>query len=107
MTTKWLKLSKGLFLFNGITTILIGLTHTYAHYAELVSDDIKRTLDKEIVVMGTESNIWDLWQGMSLMMGILLVIVGLIMKLFWSCSSLWWYFWYHCSIGKYFIFKIG
>lgn len=79
MTTKWLKLSKGLFLFNGITTILIGLTHTYAHYAELVSDDIKRTLDKEIVVMGTESNIWDLWQGMSLMMGILLVIVGLIM----------------------------
>jgi len=81
MTTKWLKLSKGLFLFNGITSILIGLTHTYAHYAELVSDDIKRTLDKEIVVMGTESNIWDLWQGMSLMMGILLIIVGLIMTM--------------------------
>lgn len=79
MTPKWLKLSKGLFLLNGIISILIGVTHTYAHYAELVSDDIRRRLDKEIVVMGSDSNIWDLWQGMSLMMGILLIIVGLMM----------------------------
>ena len=79
MLSTWLKLSRGLFLLNGITSILIGVTHTYAHYAELVSDDIRRRLDKEIVVMGSDSNIWDLWQGMSLMMGILLIIVGLMM----------------------------
>lgn len=78
MKTKRLKLSKGLFLLNGITSILIGLAHTYAHYDELVTNQINQWLDKDIVVTGIQSNIWDLWQGMSLMMGILLIIVGLI-----------------------------
>ncbi len=73
-----LSLSKGLFVLNGITSIIIGLTHTYAHYNELISSEINKLLDKDIVVMDTESNIWDLWQGMSLMMGILLIIVGAI-----------------------------
>lgn len=73
-----LKISKGLFVLNGITSIFIGLAHTYAHYNELITSEINTWLDKDIVVMGTESNIWDLWQGMSLMMGVLLIIVGLI-----------------------------
>lgn len=83
-----LKLSKGLFVLNGITSIFIGLTHTYAHYSELVSNEINTLLDKEIVVMGTDSNIWLLWQGMSLMMGILLIIVGAIsLAVIWNLKK--------------------
>jgi len=78
MKNSKLRISKGLFLLNGITSIFIGLTHTYAHYAELVSDALQDQLEREIVVMGTASNVWSLWQGMSLMMGVLLIIVGLI-----------------------------
>jgi len=77
MNNNRLKISKGLFLLNGITSVFIGLTHTYAHYAELISSEIQSLLDKDLVVMGTPSNIWNLWQGMSLMMGVLLIIVGL------------------------------
>jgi len=78
MKTSRLKISKGLFVLNGITSIIIGLTHTYAHYNELITSEINGWLDKEIVVTGIKSNIWDLWQGMSLMMSILLIIIGLI-----------------------------
>jgi len=42
-----------------------------------VSDKIHEWLDIDLVVTGVESNIWDLWQGMSLMMGLLLIVIGL------------------------------
>jgi len=84
MSNKRLLISKGLFVLNGVTSIVIGLTHTYAHYTELITSEINQLLDKKIVVTGIESNIWNLWQGMSLMMGILLIIVGLI-----SVSIIW------------------
>jgi len=78
MQTKRLKISKGLFVLNGITSVLIGILHTFAHYNELITNEIHKQLDKKLTVTGVESNIWDLWQGMSLMMGILLIIIGLI-----------------------------
>jgi len=88
MKTSQLKISKGLFVLNGITSIIIGLTHTYAHYNELISSEINVLLDKEIVVMGIDSNIWNLWQGMSLMMGILLIIVGLMsVAIIWNLNK--------------------
>lgn len=78
MNSKALILSKALFALNGIISIFIGLAHTYAHYTELVTSEINGWLDKDIIVTGVKSNIWHLWQGMSLMMGILLIIIGLI-----------------------------
>jgi len=77
MNTKRIKLSKGLFLLNGVTSILIGLLHTYAHFDELVTPAVKSTLDKPLVVMGADSNIWNLWQGMSFMMGHSFVLFGI------------------------------
>jgi len=73
-----IKLAKILYGINSITCIFIGLLHTKAHFSDLVSDKIHKILDHNIVVTGIESNIWDLWQGMSLMMGFLLIIIGLL-----------------------------
>ncbi len=73
-----IKTAKALYLFNSITSIFIGLMHTYVHFDELVSDPIKEQINIPLMVAGQESNIWELWQGMSFMMGILLIIVGLL-----------------------------
>ncbi len=72
------KLAKGLFTFNGITTILIGALHTYAHYSDLVTIELNKMLSYDIPVMGQNADVYKLWQGMSLMMGLLLIIVGLL-----------------------------
>lgn len=71
------KIAKILYTLNSITCIFIGATHTFAHYKDLVSSDLKEMMNHPIVVTGLESNVWQLWQGMSLMMGLLLIIVGL------------------------------
>ncbi len=69
------KISYGI---NGITCVFIGILHTIAHFRDLKTEQIQRLLNHEVVVSGTEANIWDLWQGMSLMMGYLLMILGMI-----------------------------
>lgn len=72
------KLAKVLYGMNGVTCIFIGVLHTIAHYSELLTEDIKTRLDHKIVVTGLESNIWDLWQGMSLMMGYFIIVIGVL-----------------------------
>ncbi|MEL6699882.1 MAG: hypothetical protein AAFV78_18355 [Bacteroidota bacterium] len=67
------KISYGI---NSITCVFIGILHTITHFRELKTEQIRRLLNHEIVVSGTEAHIWDLWQGMSLMMGYLLIIMG-------------------------------
>jgi len=72
------KLARVLYGMNSITCIFIGVLHTYAHYNELATDVIKELLNHNITVTGQEANIWQLWQGMSIMMGVLLIFVGLL-----------------------------
>ena len=48
-----------------------------AHYTDLITDKVQSLLSHDIWVMGSEASAWKLWQGMSLMMGVLLIIVGL------------------------------
>lgn len=72
------KLAKTLYVLNSVTFIFTGLLHTYAHYNELATDTIKNLLNHKIMVTGIEANIWQLWQGMSVMMGILLIFIGLL-----------------------------
>ena len=71
-------LAKALYGINSITCIFIGVLHTIVHFQDLVTDEVRTTLDQSILVSGTESNIWNLWQGMSLMLGYLLIIIGLL-----------------------------
>lgn len=71
------RLAKTLYTINSITCIFIGLLHTSAHYNNLVTDELKTMMDHTVVVTGMEANVFNLWQGMSLMMGLLLIIVGL------------------------------
>lgn len=71
------RLSKILYTINSITCIFIGLLHTHAHYTSLVSADLSEMMNHTVVVTGMETNVYNLWQGMSLMMGLLLIIVGL------------------------------
>ncbi len=72
------KTAKILYGLNSITTIFIGALHTIAHYQDLVTAKIQSLLEHNIIVTGQEASIWNLWQGMSLMMGLLLIIVGLL-----------------------------
>jgi len=72
------KLAKILYGMNSVTCIFIGTLHTIVHYSDLVTDEIKERLDFSASVSGMETSIWDLWQGMSLMMGYLLIIIGLL-----------------------------
>jgi len=72
------KLAKILFGVNSLTTIFIGILHTIAHYSDLITEEIHNRLDFTAVVTGMESNIWELYQGMSLMMGYLMIIIGLL-----------------------------
>lgn len=67
-----------LYGLNSVTCIFIGILHTLAHYNDLITEEIHGLLNHEIMVSGMTSNIWGLWQGMSLMMGGLLIIIGLL-----------------------------
>ena len=73
-----IKLAKISYGINGATCVFIGILHTVAHYSDLDTPHIKALLNPPIVVSGTASNIWDLWLGMSLMMGYLLMIIGML-----------------------------
>ncbi len=72
------KIAKILYGINSLTCIFIGSLHTIAHYSDLATEELKTILNHKIVVTGIESNIWHLWQGMSLMMGFLLIIIGIL-----------------------------
>lgn len=71
------RLAKILYTINSTTCIFIGLLHTYTHYADLVTVDLENLMNHQIMVTGMEANVFNLWQGMSLMMGLLLLIIGL------------------------------
>jgi len=71
-----IKTAKVLYGINGITNVFIGVLHTMAHYSDLVTPLIEEKLNFTATVSGIESNVYNLWQGMSLMMGLLLITVG-------------------------------
>ena len=72
------KLAKGLYGMNSIANMFIGVMHTLAHFKDLTTTDIQNHLAHDTVVSGIDSNIYDLWQGMSLMMGGNLFFIGVL-----------------------------
>jgi len=59
--------------------IFIGILHTIVHFKELVSDEVKQKISPlgRIKVAGQNAEVWKLWQGMSLLFGVLLSVLGL------------------------------
>lgn len=70
-------LAKVLYGANGIACMFIGLLHILVHFQDLITDEVRTSLDQEILVSGNPANIWKLWQGMSMMMGYLLIVIGI------------------------------
>ncbi|MEL6572454.1 MAG: hypothetical protein AAFQ64_12385 [Pseudomonadota bacterium] len=58
--------------------VFIGLLHTYVHVTELMDADLRElfTVVDSITVNGVETSLWDLFQGVSLLMGFFSVALG-------------------------------
>lgn len=72
------KLASRTYRVGSIGFIAIGALHTYAHLSELAGDELKERFDDmgTILVQGTDAAAWDLFQGISLLMGFFSVILG-------------------------------
>ncbi|MGB0931365.1 MAG: LIC_13387 family protein [Chitinophagales bacterium] len=68
-----------LYLIGSTLFIIIGILHTIVHFKELVSDEVQQKISSigRIKVAGANAEVWKLWQGMSLLFGVLLSVLGL------------------------------
>ena len=59
--------------------IVIGLLHSYVHCQELISPSYGNAFASvdHLELMGNEADVWRLWQGFSLMMGVSFIVIGL------------------------------
>jgi len=71
------KVARGIYWYNGIAFLFVGALHTFTHYQQLLTPSLKTMMDHGLKVNGESSNVWELWQGMSLMMGLSFIIIGL------------------------------
>jgi len=75
------KTARILFIAMAIASILIGVLHQLVHLDELATPALAQSLNFEIPLKGQiggeVANAFDLWQGMSLMMGYTLMLFGL------------------------------
>ena len=76
-----IRLSRMTFAAGSIACIVIGILHTYVHFAELAGDDLRaRFLGiGPVALQGSAVSAWDLFQGISLLMGFFSAAVGLIL----------------------------
>ncbi len=71
------RIARILYSVNCTACIFIGSLHTLVHFQELRSDLIASKLGFEAPVQGLMANVFNLWQGMSLLMGIFIILLGL------------------------------
>lgn len=78
-TTTIMTTSIILYLIGSTLFIIIGILHTIVHFKQLVSDEVKQKISSigRIKVVNINAEVWKLWQGMSLLFGILLSVLGL------------------------------
>ncbi|MCH2093714.1 MAG: hypothetical protein MK160_01195 [Rhodobacteraceae bacterium] len=76
-----IRLSRRTFAAGSIAFIVIGIMHTYVHFAELAGDDLRaRFLGiGPVALQGSAVSAWDLFQGISLLMGFFSTALGLIL----------------------------
>lgn len=65
-------------MFGAVMPILIGALHTWVHFEDLVTDQIKNLLSDTMIVTGQSQVIYNVWGLMSFMMGISFIIIGLL-----------------------------
>lgn len=73
------KLARHTFRIGSIGFIAIGALHTYVHLTELAGDELQGRFDQmgDIMVQGGNTAAWDLFQGLSLLMGFFSIILGI------------------------------
>jgi len=72
------KLARRTYRIGSFGFIGIGALHTYAHVTELAGEELKGRFDEmgTILVQGTDAASWDLFQGVSLLMGFFSIVLG-------------------------------
>lgn len=65
-------------LFGVIAPLLIGVLHSYAHFSDLLTSEIRNTLDENIPIFGEPTLMFNTWGLMSFMMGGAFMIIGLL-----------------------------
>lgn len=58
--------------------IFIGALHTYAHFADLMTPEVKKFLQAPIMVTGQEQVMFNTWGVISFMMGAAFIVIGLL-----------------------------
>lgn len=65
-------------IFGAVMPILIGCLHTWAHYNDLTTDEVKNLLSDTIIVTGQIQIVYNTWGLMSFLMGFSFIIIGLL-----------------------------
>ena len=74
-----MKISKILYLLAGVIfPIFIGSLHTYVHFKELVTPEIKAYLQKQIPLQGDQQSLWNVLGVVSVMMGASFIVIGIL-----------------------------
>ncbi len=68
-----------LYLIGSAMFILIGMLHTFVHFKGLVIKEVEDKISNVgyIKVGGHPASVWKMWQGMSLLFGVFMGILGL------------------------------
>jgi len=73
------KTSRILYLIVGsVFPIFIGALHTFVHFQELVTPEVKEVLQHQISITGKIQPMWASWGIMSVMMGMSFIVIGLL-----------------------------
>ena len=76
------KTARILFIAMAVASVLIGVLHLLVHFDELATPALAQSLNVDFPLKGQiggneTANAFDLWQGMSIMMGYTLLLFGL------------------------------
>ncbi len=73
-------ITRRLYQIGSLTFIAIGLFHTLVHFQDLSGGDLERRFDQvDPVMLGDDAvRSWDLFQGVSLLMGFFAIAIGAI-----------------------------
>jgi len=74
-----MKISRSIFVVFGIVApMLIGGLHTFVHFSDLLSPEIKSILDVSVPSRDESDLMWNYWGLMSFMMGAAFIVIGLL-----------------------------
>ncbi|MEM9852905.1 MAG: hypothetical protein AAF841_00505 [Pseudomonadota bacterium] len=74
-----IRLARALYIFVAVAFVFIGLLHTQVHFADLASPALEARFDAvgPVLLQETQVRAWDLFQGVSLLMGFFSAALGL------------------------------